>query len=146
LNLNDHLETLRNENAELQRKLELEIPKYSELEAENTLMQNKLEEAKRKVQRCQNELKKNEENYESNGTELASEKVLVEELEKQKEVLDAEVNKLISELKEKKRRKKSLEEEISSKTLENKKLGKQISFHRDHWSSLGMLSFYYLIY
>lgn len=141
LNLIDHLETLRNKNAELQRQLELEIPAYTNLESENTLRQSKFKDAKNKFQECKSQLEKNEENYESNGRELATEKVRVEELEKQKEALDAEVNRLHSELKEKKLQKQSLEEEVNSKTLENKKLGKQISFHRTHWSSLGKLSF-----
>lgn len=146
LNLTDHLEKLRNENAELQRKLELEIPKYSELETDNTLWQSKAEVAKAKVRECESQLEKNEENYNSMGKELASEKDRVEELEKQKETLDVEVNRLNSELNEKKMRKKSLEEEVNSKTQENKKLGKQISFHRTHWSSLGKLSICWLIY
>lgn len=139
----EHLQKLREQNESLKKYLKEEQTVFDELEIVNTNVQNRCEEAENEVRNRESQHRKDELSYANNVKALEAEKVFITRLEKERDVLEAEISRWKADFHEKNERKNHLEEDLRIKTQENKKLVKQISFHRTHLSSrsLGSRSF-----
>lgn len=131
----EHLQKLREQNESLKKYLKEEQTVFDKLEIVNTNVQNRCEEAENEVRNRESQHRKDELSYANNVKALEAEKVFITRLEKERDVLEAEISRWKADFHEKNERKNHLEEDLRIKTQENKKLVKQISFHRTHLSS-----------